>query len=90
LKSINHHSLDILFSFDVSLFTDVPADEALLVIRNKLRNDYTLVERSALQPEAIIKLLEVCLRTTYQVDDSSSILSTERWQGYGELSVTYQ
>jgi hypothetical protein len=37
---------------------------------NKLHNDDTLAERSALQAEAIMELLEFCLRSTYfQVDD---------------------
>jgi hypothetical protein len=39
-------------------------------MRNKLHNDDTLVEQPVLQVEAIMALLEVCLRTTYfQVDD---------------------
>jgi hypothetical protein len=47
--SVNLQSLDIV-SFDfVSLFTNVPVDEALQVISNK----------------AIMEMLEVCLRTTY-------------------------
>jgi hypothetical protein len=59
-------SADTLVSFDfVGLFTTVPVDGALQVIRNKLHNDDTLVERSVLQVEAIMKLLEVCLRATY-------------------------
>jgi hypothetical protein len=68
LKSL---SSDIPVSFDViSLFTNVPVDEALRVIRNKLHNDDTLMERSVLQVEAIMELLQVCLRTTYfHVDD---------------------
>jgi hypothetical protein len=66
LKSVNLQSSDILVSFDVvSLFTHVPVDEALQVIRNKLHNDDTLAGRSALQVEAIMELLEVCLRTTF-------------------------
>jgi hypothetical protein len=71
LKSVNLQSLDNLIGFDVvSLFSNVPVDEALQVIRNKLHNNDTLAERSVLQVEAIMKLLEVCLRTTYlQVDD---------------------
>jgi hypothetical protein len=71
LKSVNLQYSDTLISFDVvSLFTNVPVDEALRVIRNKLHSDDTLVERSALQVEAIMELLEVCLRTKYfQVDD---------------------
>jgi hypothetical protein len=53
----------------VSPFTNVPVD-ALQVISNKLHNDKTLAKRSALQAEAIMELLEVCLKTTYfQVDD---------------------
>jgi hypothetical protein len=66
LKSVNLRSLDTLVSFDViSVFTNVPGDEALEVIRDKLNNDDTLAERSALQVEAIMELLEVCLRTMY-------------------------
>jgi hypothetical protein len=58
-------------SFDtVSLFTNIPVDEALQVTRKKLHNDETLAERSVLQVEAVMGLLEVCLRNTYfQVDD---------------------
>jgi hypothetical protein len=72
LSKSNLQSLVTLISFDVSLFTNVQVDEALDVIstRNKLRNDDTLAEESVLQVEAIMKLLEICLRTTYfQVDD---------------------
>jgi hypothetical protein len=71
LKSVNIQTLDTLVSFEVvSLFTNAPVDEALRVVRNKLRNDNTLAERSVLQVEAIMELLEVYLRTTYfQVDD---------------------
>jgi hypothetical protein len=66
LKPISVQPLDILASFDtVSLFTNVPVDEALQVIRNKLQNDHTLTERSSLEVEAIMELLEVCLKTTY-------------------------
>jgi hypothetical protein len=71
LKSVNLQSSETLVSFDiVSLFTNVPGNEALQIIRNKLHNDDTLAERSVLQVIVIMELLEVCLRTTYfQVDD---------------------
>jgi hypothetical protein len=71
LKSVNLQSPDTLISFDVvSLFTNVPIDEALQVISKELRNYGTLAEPSVLQAEAIMELLEVCLKTTYfQVDD---------------------
>ncbi|PNF22345.1 hypothetical protein B7P43_G18297, partial [Cryptotermes secundus] len=71
LKTVNLHSQDIFVSFDVvSLFTNVPVDEVLQIIENKLHDDVTLTERSVLQVKAIMDLLEVCLRTTYfQLDD---------------------
>jgi hypothetical protein len=66
LKYVNLHSLDTLVCFDVvSLFTNVPVDEALQVIRNKLHNNNTLAERSVLQVGSIMELLEVCLKTAY-------------------------
>jgi hypothetical protein len=66
LKSVKLQTLDILVSFNfVSLFTNLPVDEALKVISNKLHNDFNLVERSTLHPEAIMAMLKVCLRTTY-------------------------
>jgi hypothetical protein len=71
LKPVNLRSSDALVSFDVvSLFTNVPVDEVLQVISSKLHNDDTLAERPVLLFEAIMELLESCLRTTYfQVDD---------------------
>jgi hypothetical protein len=54
----------------VSVFNNVPVDEAFQVIRNKLQNDHKLTERSSLEVGAIMELLEFCLKTTYfQVDD---------------------
>jgi hypothetical protein len=68
---VDLESSDTLVSYDVvSLFTNVPVEEALQVIRNKLHNVDKLAERSVLQIEAIIELLQVCLRTTYfQLED---------------------
>jgi hypothetical protein len=43
----------------------VSVNEVPQVISNKLDNDYTLVELSVFQPEAIMEMVEVCLRTTY-------------------------
>ena len=55
-----------LVSFDVeSLFTNVPVDESVEVIRNLLRNDNTLEEKTAMDADRIAELLELCLRSTY-------------------------
>jgi hypothetical protein len=94
LKPVNLQSQETLISFDVvNLFTNVPVDGALHVIRNKLHNDDMLVERSVLQVKAIMELLEVCLRTTYfQVDDKSFKKKTAWLWGalYHPSLVTYK
>ena len=57
---------EILVSFDVSsLFTNVPVGEAVSIIRERLREDETLGDRTSLSPERIADLLEMCLRSTY-------------------------
>ena len=55
-----------LQSYNVStLFTSVPIDKALEVIRLKLEEDNTLSERTPLEPEDTIQLLDLCLNCTY-------------------------
>jgi hypothetical protein len=49
----------------VSLFTNISVDESLQIINNKLHNNDTLAERSVLQFEAIMELLDICLTTIY-------------------------
>ena len=57
-----------LVSYDVkALFTSVPVDQALNVIECKLRQDLTLPDRSELNGDQLIQLLEYCLTTTYFV-----------------------
>ena len=41
----------------MSLFTDVPIEEAVGVIRDKLREDEDLVERTPLSPDRVAELL---------------------------------
>ena len=53
-------------SLDVSsLFTNVPIDEAISLIRRRLREDETLGDRTILSPEWVAELLEMCLKSTY-------------------------
>jgi hypothetical protein len=55
-----------LVSFDVSaLFTSIPVDQALVVVRKKLEMDKSWQQHSSLNLDDISKLLEFCLTTTY-------------------------
>jgi hypothetical protein len=54
-----------LVSFDVSLFTNVPVEEVLQIMRNRLSTDSSFPERSPLQFEVVMELLDICLKTTY-------------------------
>ena len=57
---------ECLSSYDVSaLFTSVPIDPALKVIKDLLVKDNTLKERTVMEVEDIILLLEFCLKNTY-------------------------
>ena len=57
---------ECLSSYDVSaLFTSVPIDPALNVIKDLLVKDNTLKERTVMKVEDIILLLEFCLKNTY-------------------------
>ena len=48
-----------------SLFTNVPVDVAVQVIRDRLQNDRILSYRATLSPDRVAELLEVCLKSTY-------------------------
>ena len=57
---------DLLVSFDVvSLFTQVPIDEALKVIEQRLKEDETLMDRTSIPVEDICELTKLCLKSTY-------------------------
>ena len=48
-----------------ALFTSVPVDPALNIIKDLLEKDHTLKERTVLAVNDIILLLEFCLKNTY-------------------------
>ena len=57
---------ECLSSYDVSaLFTSVPVDPALNIIKDLLEKDHTLKERTVLAVSDIILLLEFCLKNTH-------------------------
>ena len=57
---------ECLSSYDVSaLFTSVPVDPALNIIKDLLDKDTTLKERTCYGSWNIILLLEFCLKNTY-------------------------
>ena len=52
-----------------ALFTSVPVDRSLEVTRDLLLQDDTLSSRTSLSVGHVIKLLELCLRSTYSMFD---------------------
>ena len=57
---------ECLSCYDVSaLFTSVPVDPALNIIKDLLEKDHTLKERTVMEVSDIILLLEFCLKNTY-------------------------
>ena len=69
MEQVKHITLvpgECLNSYDVSaLFTLVPIDPALKIIKNFLEKDPTLKNRTVIGVDDIILLLEVCLKNTY-------------------------
>ena len=55
-----------LRSYDVSaLFTSLPVDKELEIIRKRLQDDITLPNRTSLSPDDVITVLDKCLKGTY-------------------------
>jgi hypothetical protein len=66
IQGIDLLNEDYLVSFDVvSLFTNVPVEEVLQVIRYRLNTDTSFPGRSPLQVEDVMELMDICLTTTY-------------------------
>ena len=57
---------EIMVSFDVtSLYTTIPIDQALLIIKDLLEHEDKLADWTVLSPRQILDLLDILLRTTY-------------------------
>ena len=53
-------------SFDVeSLFTNVPVEESITIIKRRLQQDSTVEERTTLSGNTVVDLLDLCLKSTY-------------------------
>ena len=57
---------EIMVSFDVvALFTSIPVDLALQIVREKLQQDATLTDRTDIFVTNIMKLLEFVLKNSF-------------------------
>ena len=69
VEQVKHITLatgECLSSYDVSaLFTSVPVDPALNIIKDLLEKNHTLMDRTVMAVSDIILLLEFCLKNTY-------------------------
>ena len=52
-------------SFDVSIFTSVPTELAVDIAHKQLEEDEKLIERTVLEVEEIVMLLQFCLDATF-------------------------
>lgn len=58
---------DLMVSFDVkSLFTNVPIDDVLIILMERLQYDETLGDRTTMDPFSTCHLTELCLRSTFK------------------------
>ena len=66
LRSIKLGKDECLMSFDVkALFTSVPIEPAIKIIKKLLEEDQTLRQRTSMEVNHIVSFLEFCLRSTY-------------------------
>jgi hypothetical protein len=66
IQDINMQREDYLVRYDVvSIFANIPVEEVLQVMRNRLSTDPSFPERSPLQVEDVMELMDICLTTTY-------------------------
>ena len=67
-----------MVSFDVeALYTNVPIEDALAIVKELLENDETLSDRTHLSPKNVLDLLEFLLRTTLFIFNDTHYQQTE-------------
>ena len=67
-----------MVSFDVeALYTNVPIDDALAIIKELLENDETIPDRTPLSPKNVLDLLELLLHTTFFIFNGTYYKQTE-------------
>ena len=83
VEEVRHITLvpgECLSSYDVSaLFTLVPIDPALKIIKDLLEKDPILKDRRVMGVNDIILLLEFCLKTTISPSKASSLNRLRVW-----------
>ena len=68
LKEVKLQQDETIISYDVkALFSSVPIQPVLNIIKNKLENDQQLQQRTSMSVSQITSLLEYCFRSTYFV-----------------------
>ena len=68
LKDVKLQQDESIISYDVkALFTSVPMQPVLNIMKNKLENDKDLKQRTSMTVGHITSLLEYCLKSTYFV-----------------------
>ena len=64
IKGFKLQEDEVLTSYDVAaLFTSIPPDVTIQVVRNRLESDQTLQERTNLSVDNLIELIELCKYT---------------------------
>src|SRR5579859_3284631 len=66
LQEADTDANDIMASYDVeSLFTNVPTEETLEILKEKLDNDDNLSSRTPIPKDSVLALTRLCITTTY-------------------------
>ena len=64
---------------EVSLFTKVPSDETLAVVRDKLTADLLQEEHTCIPNDNLIEMLPFCVETTYFGMESDTNKKDRLW-----------